>query len=128
MKLKGFPMTEYVYNELIRTYANACRVPNVKEEHVDMYLKDSWELIDNMLKEGIDPNINVLNSLVLLHAQAIRPAELEGMVLPMYEKYKVKHDLYTYQNLMRAYLNTRDNETILKLYDRMIYKDKIKPN
>lgn len=41
-------MTEHVYNELIRTYAAASMVPNVKEEHVDMYLKDSWDLLNNM--------------------------------------------------------------------------------
>lgn len=41
-------MTEHVYNELIRTYANACRVPDVKEVHIDMYLKDAWDLIEAM--------------------------------------------------------------------------------
>jgi pentatricopeptide repeat protein len=29
MKLKGFPMTEYIYNELIRVYGNATRLERV---------------------------------------------------------------------------------------------------
>jgi hypothetical protein len=41
-------MTEHVYNELIRTYAGACLIENVKEEHIDMYIKDSWELFQTL--------------------------------------------------------------------------------
>ena len=44
MKIHDFKMTEHVYNGLIRTYAGAAAVWNTKEEHIDMYIKDSWEL------------------------------------------------------------------------------------
>ena len=41
-------MTEHVYNELIRTYAGACLLPAVKEDHIEMYLNDAWKLVDTM--------------------------------------------------------------------------------
>ena len=42
-------MTEHSYNGLIRTYAGAAGQRKIKEEHIDMYIKDSWELF-NLLK------------------------------------------------------------------------------
>lgn len=48
MKIYNLPMTEHIYNELIRVYAGACQIQNVKEEHVDMYIKDAWELFKSM--------------------------------------------------------------------------------
>lgn len=121
-------MTEYVYNELIRVYANACRVPNMKEKHIDMYIDDCWELLENMKKDGIEPNINILNSLVHVYANSLKTPELETKVLPLYEKYKIKHDVFTYQYLIRAYMNVRENDTIMTLYDRMLLKDHFVPN
>jgi len=46
MKIHGLPMTGYVFNGLLRTYAGAAAVRNVKEEHIDMYIKDSWDLFE----------------------------------------------------------------------------------
>ena len=44
MKIHGLKMTEHMYNGLIRTYAGAAAVWHVKEEHIDMYIRDSHEL------------------------------------------------------------------------------------
>lgn len=44
MKLHGFPMTEHVYNELIRVYAGACKQEKIQEKHIDMYINDAFEL------------------------------------------------------------------------------------
>lgn len=106
-------MTEHSYNGLIRTYAGAAGERKIKEEHIDMYIKDSWELF-NLLKneEGLQVNINILNSLVLLYTNCLRPEELDSNVLPLFEKYKLKHDVYTYQNISKMYLNMTDFEMI----------------
>ena len=63
-----------------------------------MYIKDTWELLDPIIKgdSQADININILNSLVFLYSNALRPEELEADVLPLYEKFKIKHDVYTY--------------------------------
>jgi pentatricopeptide repeat protein len=75
LKIHGFPMTEHTYNELIRVYAGACLQENVKEEHIDMYLKDSMELFKTLEKSenGSQVSIQVLNSLLLLYTNALRP-------------------------------------------------------
>jgi len=48
--------------------------------------------------------------------------------LPLYEKYKIKHDVYTYQHLVKMYLNIRDTDTLMSLWDRLRTKEKFKPN
>lgn len=74
MKLHSFPMTEHVYNELIRVYAGACKLPHLPEAHIDMYIRDAMELFKNCEKdETLEVNVHVLNSLVLLFSSALRP-------------------------------------------------------
>lgn len=46
MKLHGIPMTEHTYNGLIRVYAGAAGLRFVKEEHIDMYIQDSHDLVE----------------------------------------------------------------------------------
>ena len=48
LKLKDGIMNEHVFNQLIRVYASACMVPQVKNEHIDMYVKDAWLLYEQM--------------------------------------------------------------------------------
>lgn len=81
-----------------------------------------------MERDGLDVNINVLNSMTLLYANALRAEQLEAEVLPLYDKYKIKHDVYTYQNLSRLYLDLRELDTVMKLYDRLREKETFKPN
>ncbi len=73
-------------------------------------------------------NIQVLNSLLLLYSNALRPEQLEAEVLPLYEKFKIKHDVYTYQNLTRMYLKLRDFDTIMLLWDKLRTKESFKAN
>jgi pentatricopeptide repeat protein len=97
MKIHGIPMTDHTYNGLIRTYAGAASVRFVKEEHVDMYIKDSMDLIEQIKKDdNVEINIHILNSLVLLHSNALRVDDLDANVLPLYTKHKIKHDIFTY--------------------------------
>jgi hypothetical protein len=69
-------MTEHVYNELLRTYANSCLKENAPETHIDMYIKDACELFKQIEKgqeEGVEVNIHILNSLTYLFTNALRP-------------------------------------------------------
>lgn len=69
-------MTEHVYNELLRTYANACTQDSVPEAHIDMYIKDAFELFKSIEKgqeEGVEVNVYILNSLTYLFCNALRP-------------------------------------------------------
>ena len=72
-------------------------------------------------------NIHILNSLLLLHTNALRVEELDSYVLPLYEKYRIPHDIYTYQALSKMYLNMGDYELVKSLYKKQ-KKENFKPN
>ena len=97
MKIHGLTVTTHVYNGLIRTYAGAAGLRHVKEEHIDMYIKDSWALFDQLRQSPeAEVNIHILNSLLYLHTSSLRVEELDANVLPLYEKFKIPHDIYTF--------------------------------
>ena len=128
MKIHGLPLTEHVYNGLIRTYAGAAAVRQVKESHVDMYIKDSWELFEQLNNDpNTKVNINILNSLLLLHANALRVEELDANVLPLYQKYKINYDVYTFQHLGKMYLNLQEYSMVKSLY-KNLKEEKLSPN
>jgi len=64
-------------------------------------------------------NVNLLNSLLFVHTKANMKEKIEGLVLPLYEKYAIKRDTFTYQHLMEMYLAQRDMDTIDRLYGVM---------
>ena len=117
MKMHDLPMTEHVYNGLIKTYAGAAAVRGVKEEHVDLYIKDALALFEQLKKEKhLEVNGHILNSLVELHVNALRTDELDANILPLYEKHHVKPDIYTYQRLARLYFHLAEHGTVKNLY------------
>ena len=120
MRTLNIDMTVHTYNGLIRTYAGACLVPDVDQGHIEVYIKDAWELLDQMRDKEIDINIYVLNSMVLLHANALCTQELHERVLPLFERYKIEPDVYTYQHLIEHYEKIQEVDTAIDLYDRMI--------
>ena len=61
-------------------------------------------LLAQLEEKNMKVNINILNGLILLHGNALREADVEGKVLPLFEKYKIAYDTATYTNLMRIFV------------------------
>jgi hypothetical protein len=119
MKQQNINMSVYTYNVLLRTYAAACSVEYVSEEIKELYLEDAWNLFKQLQTVSKLPvNVNILNSLLLVHTKAFVTEKVEvfytflifismkkGLVLPLYEKYGIKKDEFTYQHLMGMIFN-----------------------
>lgn len=120
MRNLGFEMTPQTYNGLIRTYAGAWKIPNVQESHIESYVKDAWALLDQMKEKDIPLNIQLLNSMILLHKNAVYVQELHDQVLPLFEKHKIKPDIHTYQYLIELYSIMSDTDLAIETYDRII--------
>ena len=108
-----------IFNQLIKVYAGACLVPNTLDKHIQMYLNDGWELYQQMISEtDYEPNIIIINSLVLLYSNALNVEELERKVLPLYAQNNIKYDVYTFQHLSKMYLNMRELDQVVALYQK----------
>ncbi len=100
MKANQFPITIHVYDGLIKTYAGACKAAGVAEHDIDTYIKDAWVLFRQMESRGVKVQASTLNSMLLLHVNALRDAEAEGQIMPLFTKYGIEPDMITYQHLM----------------------------
>ena len=65
-----------------------------------------------------EPNARILNSLLLLYCNALLPVQVETDVLPLYDRYRIKHDVYTYQNLAKLYSSMREFSKVFDLYNK----------
>jgi len=112
-------MNHHIFNQLIRVYAGACRVPSVKDEHIEMYCTDAWALYLQMQEiPDCEISVNVLNSLISLFSAALKPHEIEAKVLPQFALHKISYDENTYAHLAKFYLNTRDHDQVVRLFDK----------
>lgn len=70
-----------------------------------------------MLKDQkCEVNVYVLNTMLRLYVNALKPREMEAKILPEFEKHRVKYDQNTYGELMRLFLTTRDLDKVLEIY------------
>lgn len=85
-----------------------------------MYLDDSLRLLSYMSEEDkVQPNIYILNSILLLHCNALRTKEVEQRILPMFSRLNIPYNLYTFQALINHYTETQDFDRALELYEKM---------
>ena len=80
---------------MLRTYAGACTLGPLNNSQIDLYISDAWKLLDIIKNENMI-NINILNSFLFIHVKALKSDQIEGLVLPLYEKFKIEKDEYTY--------------------------------
>jgi len=120
MRNLGFEMTEHIYNGLIRTYASACTIPGVEERQIETYVEDAWALVDQMKEKDMPLNSHIIDSMIFLHRKALFTQELHDLVLPLFEKHRVKPTVFTYQNLIELYHDISETELVLQTYDRAI--------
>ena len=120
MKLNGYEPNEHIFNQLIKVYAGAVTVAGTKHEHVQMYIKDAWAIFELVEKNPkIAMNANILNQMVTLYAGALKPEELEAKVLPLFDKFSVPFNVYTFQELIKLFYNTRDLDRVYDLYNKL---------
>jgi len=112
-------MNSHIYNQLIRVYTGACKVANVQDVHVEQYCADAWALFEQVQEvKDCEVSVELLNSLLQLHVVAVKPSLIEAKVLPLYAVHKIEYDQNTYAHLARLYLDLRDMEKVVELFDK----------
>lgn len=78
MKQQNIPLSVYMYNGLLRTYAGACGTDFVGEEIKDLYIEDAWNLFKQLQTiEKLPVSVNILNSLLQVHTKAMTKEKVE---------------------------------------------------
>jgi pentatricopeptide repeat protein len=71
---------------------------------------------------GVDSN--VLNNMLSIYANSIRCEEVDGLILPLYSKFKQEYNMYTFEILMEMYYRIRDFNTGMRVWNQMNNKIK----
>lgn len=126
IKLMNIPINEYICNGLIRTFAGAAKIPYVKTEHLEEYLKDSWNILQFMEKNNIKISVHILDSLLEVHCSMHKMEDVDGLVLPLYEKYGFEFTLNTYEKLCQMLFDLRKFDRVIKIYEALLKKSEEK--
>ena len=107
MKAADMPITVYIYNGLLRTYASAVASESILPSLRDLYVKDAWELFKNISMHSPEMiSSNLLDSLLLVHTNGHHIDKAEGLVLPLYETYKLPMTPWTFEFIVKLYSDT----------------------
>lgn len=71
---------------------------------------------------GVDTN--VLNNMLSIYANSINAEEVDGLILPLYDKFKQEYNMYTFEILMEMYYKTKDFNTAMRVWNQMKHKIK----
>ena len=63
-------------------------------------------------------SVEVLNSLLYLFTVAVKPQEIEAKILPQYTLHNIPFDENTYAHLSKLYLNLRELDKVVELFDK----------
>lgn len=89
------------------------------DERIQTYCDDAWELYEQMQQSTeCEVSVEVLNSLIYLYTVAYKPHDIEAKVLPQYALHKIPYDENTYAHLSKMYLETRELDKVIELFDR----------
>lgn len=107
MRHKGIQPNKFIYNAMIRCYASACAIPNLELSTVDLFINDAWKLLEEVGRKGLIDS-KMLNNFMVMYVYAMRGDEIDGLVLPLFDKYKIEKDQYTYQYLLKLFEKKQD--------------------
>lgn len=87
---------------IIVTYSNAVEAPMMPKNISELYLEDSWNIINQLISEGKSKLITsrVLNSLIKLNSAMFKTKEAEELVLPLFESLGLSYDCFTYEVIL----------------------------
>jgi len=117
MKVNGVNMDKSRYGLLMQIYGAAS--PRVDIENKAKFVEDCWELFRSYEQTGGEVGQYILNSILSMHIQAGMIGEVEGMVLPLFDTYKVAKTKHTYRHLMKLYQELRQPDKVFHIWETL---------
>lgn len=64
-------------------------------------------------------NSYILNNVMLVYANSLMEDEIEGLVLPLFDKFNIEMDPYSYEILVELSYRKKDFNKALRIWDKM---------
>lgn len=64
----------------------------------------------------------VLNNMLSIYANSLSSEDIDGLILPLYDKFRQPYNMYTFEILMELYYKTTDFTTAMRVWKQMLRK------
>lgn len=64
----------------------------------------------------------ILNNVMLVYANSMKDDKIDGLILPLYEKFNLQMDAYTFEILVDMNYKKKDFNTALRVWEQMKLK------
>lgn len=64
----------------------------------------------------------ILNNVMMVYANSLKDDKIDGLILPLYEKFNLQMDAYTFEILVDMNYKKKDFNTALRVWEQMKLK------
>lgn len=84
-------------------------------------LTDTWKLLQEVISKNM-LDTPILNNVMLVYANALEESKIEGLILPLFDKFNLQMDTYSYEILMDLHYKKKDFATAVKVWEQLKLK------
>lgn len=59
----------------------------------------------------------ILNNMLSVYAKSLNVEDLDGLVLPLYEKFNLPYNMYTFEILLQMYYSIKDANQFMRIWE-----------
>lgn len=83
-----------------------------------MMLTDTWKILEEVINKNMLDTM-IVNNVMLVYANALQEDKIEGLILPLYEKFNLQMDPYSYEILVDLNYKKKDFNTAIRVWEQM---------
>jgi len=72
-----------------------CDLPEMKENYREIILVDTFKLLEEIQRKNM-VDTTILNNVLNVYVESDQTEKIDGLILPLYEKFGLQYNPYTY--------------------------------
>jgi pentatricopeptide repeat protein len=81
-------------------------------------LADTWKLLEEIISKNM-LDTQILNNVMHVYANALQEDKIDGLILPLFDKFNLQMDSYSYEVLMDLHYKKKDFNTAIRVWQQM---------
>ncbi len=87
----------------------------MNENFREVILVDTFKLLEEIQKKNM-VDTTILNNVLYVYAMSDQADKIDGLILPMYDKFGLEQNPYTFEILMDMYFKKNDFNTAMRIW------------
>jgi len=102
-------------------YAKACDIPSLDESYRETMIMDTWKILEEVIKKDMLDTV-ILNNVMLVYSNSLQEDKIDGLILPLFEKFNLEMNPITYEILIDLNYKKKDFKTAIRVWEQMKVK------